>query len=58
MSHETLFEHARVRSPDRRPPVRSHVEFGTQVAMQNSNATTDDDLHPLRGVPTWTWDGG
>jgi hemoglobin len=23
--------------------------------MQNSNATTDDELHPLREVPHWTW---
>src|ERR1700728_320614 len=29
-----------------REAVRSHVEFGTQVAMQNSNAETDDQLHP------------
>ena len=39
-----------------RDAVRSHVEFGTNVAMQNSNATTDDELHPLRDVPLWTWD--
>lgn len=39
-----------------RNAVRSHVEFGTQVAMQNSNAATDDELHPLRQVPIWTWD--
>jgi hemoglobin len=38
-----------------REAVRSHVEFGSQVAMQNSNAETDDDLHPLREVPRWTW---
>ena len=37
--------------------VGEHVEFGTQVAMQNSNATTDEELHPLREVPRWTWDG-
>ena len=40
-----------------RTAVREHVEFGTQVAMQNSNATTDDELHPLREVPRWTWPG-
>src|SRR5919198_5816392 len=34
-----------------RTAVREHLEFGTQVAMQNSNATTDDELHPLRSVP-------
>jgi hemoglobin len=40
-----------------REAVRSHLEFGSQVAMQNSNAATDDDLHPLRHVPRWTWPG-
>ena len=39
-----------------RESVRSHVEFGSQVAMQNSNATTDDELHPLRQVPLWNWE--
>lgn len=33
----------------------SHAEFGSQVALQNSNAETDDDLHPLREMPRWTW---
>ena len=36
-----------------REAVRSHVEFGSQVAMQNSHAKTDEDLHPLREVPRW-----
>jgi hemoglobin len=40
-----------------RRAVLEHVEFGTRVAMQNSHATTDDELHPLREVPHWTWDG-
>ena len=40
-----------------RRAVREHVEFGTHVAMQNSNAETDEQLHPLREVPHWTWDG-
>jgi hemoglobin len=46
--------------PDDEPfrrAVMEHVEFGTEVAMQNSNATTDDELHPLREVPRWSWDG-
>ena len=34
-----------------RQAVREHVEFGSQVAMQNSHATSDDELHPLREVP-------
>lgn len=38
-----------------RDAVMSHVEFGTHVAMQNSNAETDDELHPLREVPIWSW---
>ena len=43
-----------------RSAVREHVEFGTRVAMQNSNAETDEQLHPLREVPHWNWagDGG
>jgi hemoglobin len=40
-----------------REAVRTHVEFGSQVAMQNSHADSDDELHPLREVPHWTWDG-
>jgi hemoglobin len=38
-----------------RAALRSHVEFGSQVAMQNSHAETDDQLHPLREVPMWQW---
>lgn len=41
-----------------RETLRSHVEFGSQVALQNSNAETDDQLHPLREVPIWTWPDG
>jgi hemoglobin len=40
-----------------RNAVREHVEFGSMVAMQNSNAASDDELHPLREVPRWTWAG-
>ena len=40
-----------------RQAVREHVEFGSRVAMQNSNATADAELHPLREVPRWTWAG-
>jgi hemoglobin len=40
-----------------RQAVLEHVEFGSRVAMQNSNAATDDELHPLREVPRWTWPG-
>ena len=38
-----------------REALRSHVEFGSHVAMQNSHAQTDDQLHPLREVPKWEW---
>jgi hemoglobin len=41
-----------------REAVRSHVEFGSQVALQNSHATTDADLHPIRQVPQWNWPEG
>jgi hemoglobin len=43
--------------PAFRDAVREHVEFGSRVAMQNSNAETEDQLHPLRVVPRWTWAG-
>lgn len=38
-----------------RVALRSHVEFGSHVALQNSHARTDADLHPLRAVPRWSW---
>jgi hemoglobin len=41
--------------PPFREALRSHVEFGSRVAMQNSHAETDDQLHPLRAVPSWEW---
>ncbi|MCU1657382.1 MAG: globin [Pseudonocardiales bacterium] len=44
--------------PDDRPfreALRSHVEFGSHVAQQNSHAESDDQLHPLREVPLWQW---
>jgi hemoglobin len=43
--------------PPFREAVREHLEFGTRVAMQNSHARTDGELHPLRTVPRWTWSG-
>lgn len=42
-------------NPEFRQAVREHVEFGSQVAMQNSHAAADEELHPLRDVPRWTW---
>jgi hemoglobin len=41
--------------PPFREALRSHVEFGSRVAMQNSHAETDEQLHPLREVPKWEW---
>jgi hemoglobin len=38
-----------------REAVRSHLEFGSHVAQQNSWAQTDADLHPIRNVPRWQW---
>jgi hypothetical protein len=29
--------------------------LGSRVAMQNSNATSDAELHPQREVPIWDW---
>jgi hemoglobin len=46
--------------PDDKPfrdAVREHIEFGAQVAQQNSRAATDDELNPLDAVPQWQWDG-
>jgi hemoglobin len=40
--------------PAFRRAVMEHIEFGTAVAQQNSNAETEEDLHPLREVPLWT----
>jgi hemoglobin len=40
-----------------RDAVREHIEFGSKVALQNSHAERDEDLHPLREVPHWTWAG-
>jgi hemoglobin len=34
-----------------RKAVRSHLEFGSRVAQQNSWAATDADLHPIREFP-------
>ena len=42
--------------PAFRRAVMEHVEFGTQVAKQNSHADKEEELHPLREVPLWTLD--
>jgi hemoglobin len=38
-----------------RQAFREHVEFGAEVAQQNSWAESDADLHPIRSVPAWSW---
>lgn len=38
-----------------RRAVGEHVEFGADVAQQNSRARTDAELHPIREVPHWDW---
>ncbi len=54
---EALDESDLPKDEDFREAVRSHVEFGTGVAQQNSHAKTDRELHPLREVPRWDWPG-
>jgi hemoglobin len=39
-----------------REALRSHLEFGSQVAQQNSWAETEAQLHPIRAVPSWSWE--
>ena len=38
-----------------RKTVKSAIVFGTRIAIVNSNATTDDELHPQRVIPHWRW---
>ncbi len=38
-----------------REALREYLEFGTRVAVQNSHATSDADLHPCQEVPRWSW---
>jgi len=40
-----------------RAAVKEHLDFGREVAMKNSSASADEELHPLREVPRWTWSG-
>ena len=41
--------------PPFREALRSHVDFGTGVAQQNSRAASEAELHPIREVPKWDW---
>ena len=51
----TLDTAAMPADPAFRQALAEHVEFGSQVAMQNSHATSEAELHPLREVPHWSW---
>ncbi|TQM09397.1 group II truncated hemoglobin [Pseudonocardia kunmingensis] len=55
-----LFIHAADRTglPDDRrfrDALHAYLEFGTEVAVQNSHASADDQLHPCQEVPRWDW---
>jgi hemoglobin len=52
---ETLRETGLPSDEPFRQAVRSHLEFGSRVAQQNSWAETDAELHPIRNVPQWSW---
>ncbi|MBF6338544.1 group II truncated hemoglobin [Nocardia abscessus] len=52
------FEEAGLLEDERfRTAVYEHVTFGSRVAQQNSHATSDAELHPIREVPRWNWAG-
>lgn len=38
-----------------RAALTRYLEFGTEVALVNSHATTDDELHDCQVVPRWDW---
>jgi hemoglobin len=38
--------------------MRSAVEFGSKVALVNSNAKSDAELFPLKAIPRWHWEKG
>lgn len=38
-----------------RTALTGYLEFGTEVAVQNSHAETDADLHECQEVPRWEW---
>jgi hemoglobin len=39
--------------PDLREQFAGYLAFGTEVAVVNSHATRDEDLHPCQVVPRW-----
>ena len=38
-----------------RTALREYLDFGTEVAAQNSHATAEENLHPCQEVPRWSW---
>jgi hemoglobin len=38
-----------------RDALTRYLEFGTEVALVNSHATTEDELHSCQVVPQWGW---
>jgi hemoglobin len=38
-----------------RSAISSCINFGTEIALVNSNATRDEELHPQRKMPHWHW---
>jgi hemoglobin len=38
-----------------RTALTRYLEFGTEVALVNSHATGDDELHACQVVPRWNW---
>ncbi|WP_109507501.1 group II truncated hemoglobin [Nocardioides speluncae] len=38
-----------------RQALREYLDFGTEVAMVNSHAQSDADLHGCQEVPRWDW---
>jgi hemoglobin len=38
-----------------RRALKGYLEFGTEVAMVNSHASTDAELHSCQVVPRWDW---
>ncbi|MEV6253774.1 hypothetical protein ACIHAX_28970 [Nocardia sp. NPDC051929] len=54
---QTFEEAGLLENEEFRTAVYEHVAFGSRVAQQNSHATSDSELHPIREVPRWSWAG-
>lgn len=49
----TAFDEVGPHDADLRRELAAHLDFGTEVAVVNSYATDDADLHPCQEVPRW-----